>query len=56
MSIRPRQMEMFVASQTAEPLGADVRLLEIILERRNMFSALCSPFKVVLLELNYPCY
>jgi RNA-directed DNA polymerase len=40
MSIRPRQVEMFVASQTAEPLGADVRLLEIILERRNMFSAL----------------
>jgi RNA-directed DNA polymerase len=33
-------VEMFVASQTAEPLGADVRLLEIILERRNMFSAL----------------
>ena len=22
MSIRPRQVEMFVASQTAEPLGA----------------------------------
>ena len=40
MSIRPRQMEMFVASQAAERLGANVRLLEMILERRNMFSAL----------------
>jgi RNA-directed DNA polymerase len=40
MSIRPQQMEMFIASQTAERLGANVRLLEIILERRNMFSAL----------------
>jgi len=40
MSIRPRQMEMFVASQTAEPLGASDRLLEMILERRNMFRAL----------------
>jgi len=40
MSIRPQQMEMFVASQIAERLGANVRLLEMILERRNMFSAL----------------
>jgi len=40
MSIRPQQMEMFVASQTAERLGANVRLLEKILERRNMFRAL----------------
>jgi RNA-directed DNA polymerase len=40
MSIRPRQMEMFVASQTAESLGANDRLLEMILERRNMFRAL----------------
>jgi RNA-directed DNA polymerase len=40
MSIRPRQVEMFVASQTAEPLGASDRLLEMILERRNMFRAL----------------
>lgn len=40
MSIRPRQMEMFVASQTAERLGANDRLLEMILERRNMFRAL----------------
>ena len=40
MSIRPRQMEMFVASQTAERLGASARLMEMILERRNMFSAL----------------
>jgi len=40
MSIRPRQVEMFVASQIAERLGANARLLEMILERRNMFSAL----------------
>ena len=40
MSIRPRQMEMFVASQAAERLGESVRLLEMILERRNMFNAL----------------
>jgi RNA-directed DNA polymerase len=40
MSIRPRQMEMFIASQTAERLGANVRLMEMILERRNMFKAL----------------
>lgn len=40
MSIRPRQVEMFVASQTAERLGASDRLLEMILERRNMFRAL----------------
>lgn len=40
MSIRPRQVEMFVASQTAEPLGESDRLLEMILERRNMFRAL----------------
>jgi RNA-directed DNA polymerase len=31
---------MFVASQTAEPLGASDRLLEMILERRNMFRTL----------------
>lgn len=40
MSIRPQQMEMFVAAQTAERLGANGRLLEMILERRNMFRAL----------------
>jgi RNA-directed DNA polymerase len=40
MSIRPRQVEMFVASQTAIRLGASDRLLEMILERRNMFRAL----------------
>jgi RNA-directed DNA polymerase len=40
MSIRPRQLEMFIASQTAERLGANVRLMEMILEGRNMFSAL----------------
>jgi RNA-directed DNA polymerase len=40
MSIRPRQMEMFVASQTAERLGESLRLMEMILDRRNMFSAL----------------
>jgi retron-type reverse transcriptase len=33
-------MEMFVASQAAERLGESVRLLEMILERRNMFNAL----------------
>lgn len=40
MSIRPRQVEMFVASQTAERLGERDRLQEMILERRNMFRAL----------------
>ena len=40
MSIRPQQMEMFIASQTAERLGANIRLMEMILERRNMFRAL----------------
>jgi len=30
MSIRPRQVEMFVASQTAERLGASDPLLEMI--------------------------
>jgi RNA-directed DNA polymerase len=33
-------MEMFVASQTAERLGGSDRLMEMILERRNMFRAL----------------
>ena len=37
MNIRPRQLEMFIASQTAERLGANARLMEMILERRNMF-------------------
>ena len=40
MNIRPQQMEMFIAAQTAERLGENVRLLEMILERRNMFRAL----------------
>lgn len=40
MSIRPQQMEMFIASQTAERLGANARLMEMILERRNMCRAL----------------
>ncbi len=40
MSIRPQQMEMFIASQTAESLGANIRLLEMVLDRRNMFRAL----------------
>jgi group II intron reverse transcriptase/maturase len=33
-------MEMFIASQTAESLGANLRLLEMILDRRNMLLAL----------------
>ena len=33
-------MEMFVASQMAESLGGSDRLMEMILERRNMFRAL----------------
>ena len=40
MSIRPQQMEMFTASQAAERLGENDRLLDMILDRRNMFSAL----------------
>ncbi|EMS81451.1 RNA-directed DNA polymerase [Desulfotignum phosphitoxidans DSM 13687] len=40
MNIRPQQMEMFTALHLAERLGANDRLLEIILERRNMLRAL----------------
>lgn len=40
MNIKPQQMEIFAASQIAERLGENDRLLEIILERRNMFRAL----------------
>ncbi|SCX80519.1 group II intron reverse transcriptase/maturase [Desulfoluna spongiiphila] len=40
MNIMPQQVEMFVASQIAERLGGNPRLMEMILERRNMFSAL----------------
>jgi len=40
MSILPQQREMFVASQIAESLGGSSRLMETILERRNMFRAL----------------
>jgi RNA-directed DNA polymerase len=40
MNIVPQQMEMFVASQIAENLGGSDRLMEMILERRNMFRAL----------------
>lgn len=40
MSIMPQQREMFVASQIAESLGGSLRLMEIILGRRNMFRAL----------------
>jgi len=40
MNIMPQQVEMFVASQIAESLGGNPRLMEMILERRNMFSAL----------------
>lgn len=40
MDIGPQQMEMFVASQLAENLGGSSRLMEMILERKNMFSAL----------------
>ena len=40
MNIAPQQMEMFVASQLAESLGGSPRLMEIILERRNMFRAI----------------
>jgi len=40
MNRRPQQVEMFVASQIAERLGDKDRLLEMILERRNMFRAL----------------
>ena len=37
MNILPQQLEMFVASQIAESLGGKLRLMEIIVERRNMF-------------------
>ena len=38
MNIQPQQMEMFVASRLADSLGGRERLLELILERRNMLS------------------
>ena len=40
MDIAPQQMEMFVASQMAENLGGSDRLMEMILDRRNMRLAL----------------
>ena len=40
MNRMPQQMEMFVASQLAESLGGSPRLMERILERRNMFRAI----------------
>ena len=40
MNIVPQQLEMFVASQFAENLGGSSRLMERILERRNMLRAL----------------
>lgn len=40
MNIQPQPMEMFVASHIAESLGGSTRLMEMILERRNMFRAL----------------
>ena len=40
MNIKPQQLEMFVASHIAESLGERPRLMEMILERRNMFRAL----------------
>jgi RNA-directed DNA polymerase len=40
MNIQPQQLEMFVASHIAESLGGSTRLMEMILERRNMFRAL----------------
>ena len=36
MNIKPQQMEMFIASQMSESLGGNDRLLEMILDRRNM--------------------
>ncbi len=40
MNIMPQQMEMFVASQATESLTENPRLMEMILERENMFKAL----------------
>jgi len=40
MNIKPQQREMFVASQLAESLGGKEQLLELILERRNIFRAM----------------
>ncbi|WP_459904025.1 reverse transcriptase domain-containing protein, partial [Desulfosarcina cetonica] len=40
MNITPQQMEMFVASRLAERLGGKERLLELILERRNVLRAM----------------
>lgn len=40
MNIKPQQMEMFVASRLAESLGGRQRLLELILERRNVLRAM----------------
>jgi RNA-directed DNA polymerase len=40
MSIKPQQMEMFVASQFTESLGGNPDLLGLILKRQNMLRAL----------------
>ena len=40
MNRMPQQRELFVASQLAESLGGSPRLMERILERRNMFRAI----------------
>jgi hypothetical protein len=36
---KPQQMELFAASQTAESLGKNDRLMEMILERNNIIRA-----------------
>jgi len=40
MNIQPQQMETFVASRLADRLGGNEQLLERILERRNVLSAI----------------
>lgn len=40
MIIKPQQLEMVVASRLAESLGGRERLLELILERRNVLGAM----------------
>jgi hypothetical protein len=40
MNRMPQQRELFIASQIAESMGGNPRLMEMIPERRNMFRAL----------------
>ncbi len=48
MNIKPQQMEIFAASQFAERLGKSDRLMEKILDRKNIIRAWNMPEKYFL--------